>query len=477
MSQTQTQTRTKIKTQGTSAGVPGSAIQSMFQRVFASLRAGLSFDGARNLYKVYGYPRVLTAEDLLAKYERQDITSRITDAPPDETWAYPPEIVTDEKPFIKAWDTFINTQVFDLWPTLRQADKLLSFGQFSALWIGLPGEPPNPAASNYRASEVVYMQAYGGLNVTVDRWEIDKTTPRYGRPLVYQLRTTDSALADRVHFSRVVHIVDNPLQGQTFSIPRLNQVYNLLDDILKIGGGSAETYWLTANRGLQVDVDKDMDLKEDDATALSDELDEFQHQLRRYIRTRGVKIKSLGSEVADPQGVFGVLIALLSATTGIPQRILMGAEAGQLASAQDRANWAEYIAKRRINFAEPYVLRPLVARLQALGILPRTTKPIGFKWPSAFHQSPLEEAQTSAQFARSVVNLSRQTQYGSPVATPEECRRAVGLPTSPKNGEFLPPAFVSKQATKPAPAKGQGQEQGQEPPKPTKGSQSSSAAS
>src|SRR5690606_33041328 len=126
-----------------------------------------------------------------------------------------------------------------------------------------------------------------------------------------------------VHASRVVHIAENCLENNVFGSPRIERVYNLLDDLLKVVGGSAETYWLTGNRGIHIDIDKDMEMDPTDEKNLTDEVEEYQHQQRRFIRTRGGKVTNLGTDVADPTGVFNVLIAMLSGATGIPKRILI----------------------------------------------------------------------------------------------------------------------------------------------------------
>jgi len=304
----------------------------------------------------------------------------------------------------------------------------------------MPGELGTAAPTGLKIDRVPYLQAFGAGGATITNSDLDTSSPRFGKPAIYALKIAEPERTFRVHYSRIIHIVDRPLQGDTTGQPRLVPIYNLLDDMLKIAGGSAETYWLTANRGMQVDVDKEMSLTEPDAKALADELEEFQHQLRRYIRTRGVTITPLGSEVADPKSVFEVLLALISATTGIPQRILVGAEAGQLASEQDRANWSEYIQRRRKAFAEPFILLPMIARFTEIGLLPKQTKPVEFKWPEAFHQNPLERSQTMAQTARAAVNLSRQTQYGFPTMTLEEVRVTLGLPEAATG--TLPPAYV-----------------------------------
>jgi len=434
-----------MATDGKPTGGIKANVSNLFQRLMVAARAGLSFGGRRNMYKVFGYPDTLTSEHLLAKYQRQDITSRVVDMPPEEMWSVPPVMVTPEGEKDK-WDDFAKRM--KLWERIIQADKLLSFGEYSVLWLGLPGLPKSAAPKVTDVEDFLYVQAYGGENVKIKTYEDNTSNPRYGQPVVYEVRVGPNktqSMSQDVHFSRIVHIVDRPLQGLMSSEPRLAQIYNTLDDIFKTSGGSAETYWLTANRGIQADIDKEMELDPKDAEALSDELEEYQHDLRRFIRTRGVKITPLGSEVADPRGVFEVLISILSATTSIPQRILMGAEAGQLASEQDRANWAEYIGRRRAVFGVPFVLRPIIERLEGLKYLKEDTAlETAWQWEEAFHVSPLEYSQIVAANARAAVNLSRRNQFGNPLLTDEEARRMLGMEDKPKGGETMPKAPAVK---------------------------------
>jgi hypothetical protein len=190
-----------------------------------------------------------------------------------------------------------------------------------------------------------------------------------------------------------------------------------------------------------------MELDSEDAKALSDEIDEYQHQLRRVLRTRGVKVDTLGSEVADPRGIFQTLLSDLAASTNIPQRILIGSEAGQLASEQDRANWADYIERRRKVFGQPYILKPTLRALEGLGYLSKdTADKATWEWPEAFHTSPLEESNIEAAEARAVVNLTRRNQYGNPLISDEEARRMLKFPSKVPAGETLPKAPVVKGA-------------------------------
>lgn len=428
---------------------------ALIQRQMLATRLGWMFQGQRKVYEVYGYPTVLKLEQLLGKYERQDITSRIVDMPPEEMWD--PPTLQEMRGVKDKWDEF--SSALPLWQTLIQADKLLAFAPFTVMFMGMRGASSSPAPNISSPDDIFYMQPYAGEDtVKVKTYEDNASNPRFGQPVMYELKVGPNRQQTKtldVHYSRLIHIVDRPLMGQMMGVPRLAQVYNVLDDVLKVAGGSAETFWLISNRGLQIDVDKEMQLATGDAQALEDELDEYQHQLRRFIRTRGVKITPLGSDIADPRGNFEVLLAILAGTTGIPQRILTGSEAGQLASEQDRANWAEYMKRRRRVFAEPYVLRPVIQFLMDRGYLPKDTlgkmklgtQETMFKWPEAFHMSPLEDARTLAEKARATVNFARRVQFGNPIVSDEEARETMGFPREVPAGDTMPK--MPKQAVNP----------------------------
>ncbi len=151
-------------------------------------------------------------------------------------------------------------------------------------------------------------------------------------------------------------------------------------------------------------------------------------------------LKELGGDPPDPKANFEVIMSLLSGTTGIPRRILLGSEAGQLASEQDRANWAERVEERRVLSINPGILDPSIELLQRVGLLPEGD--VEWVWPSAFIQNPLEIGQTQAQIARSVGNLSRQTGASTPmqILTQEESRNVLGLEDEIPEGDlWVPP--------------------------------------
>lgn len=439
-------------------------ISDLLSRSLLAIRAGVQYGGKRDLYTTFGYNPVPTHGDFLAKYLRQDIAKRVNDAPVDATWSDPPE-VDGGSAFNTTWQTLAKDN--QLFHYLAKTDSFAGLGTCAVLVIGFDDNRQlNQPVSKKVGRKINYLQPYLEGSIQITQFEEDQTSPRFGQPVMYEITpgevitsrisaTTRIMLRNKfqVHYSRILHVADNTMENTVFGHSRLEVVYNLLDDLLKVVGGSAETYWLTSNRGMQVDVDKEMDMNQEDAENLSAEIEEYMHQLRRFIRTRGVKINNLGTDVADPRGTFDVLMSLLSAATKIPKRVLMGAEAGQLASQQDRANWAVTISERISNYAEPTILRPLIQTLVNAGVLPEPQN-LSIAWPDAYKMSPLERAQTSAQMARSMVNATKALQVaredvGTTVFTPEEVRRVVGF------GKHMP-IFEGKPEGKKLPKQGEG---------------------
>lgn len=390
---------------------------TLVARQWLSRFLGLQANGNRDLYNVFGWTRNLEYSHFVSKYLRQDVAQRVIDAPVEALWVDPPT-VSGNSTFEKAWRDLCGE--YNVFTELMSVDRLAGLGKYAILVIGLNDGKKVDKPVSPGDHKVIYMQAYGEGSVNIVSYEQNTANPRYGLPTMYRVNPgkfeeqmkagggiiSQSMQAFDIHWSRVLHVADGTLDSKVFGHSRLEPVYNTLDDLMKVTGGSAESFWLSANRGLHVDVDKDMDLKPDDAAALSDEVEEYTNQLRRVIRTRGVKVESLGAEVASPTGHFDVLMSLLASTTGIPKRILMGSEAGQLASQQDRANWAQRVEERIRTYGEPVVLIPFIRMMIDSGVLPKPNK-FSVEWPDTFKMNPLERAQTSAQMARSAANLAK----------------------------------------------------------------------
>jgi hypothetical protein len=117
--------------------------------------------------------------------------------------------------------------------------------------------------------------------------------------------------------------------------------------------------------------------------ALKEQVDEYENNLRRILVNEGVQLEALEQQIADPKGHVDVILQMVSAVTGIPKRILVGSERGELSSTQDEGEWVAWVNARRDEHAEPHILRPLIDRLIELKVLPKVTEYV-VKWQDLF---------------------------------------------------------------------------------------------
>jgi hypothetical protein len=407
--------------------------------------AGLTFGGSRDLYRALGYKRVILPRDYRTRYLRNGIAARIVEAAPKSTWRAGGELVEDEDPntltdFEQAWDD-LNRRL-KVWSTFQRTDILCGMGRYAIIVLGAPGDL-NTELKQLKAEELLYLSPFSEEDAMITRYETDITSPRFGLPLEYMLRRTNismttiqppSLLPGRpVHWTRVQHIADGLLDDHVFGVPRLERIWNLLDDLEKVVGGGAEAFWKRADAGMQLKLDPTVKADTKDLEKVKQEIEEYTDGLRRVLTTRGVDITPLSSNVADFGSPVQAIMGQISASTGIPSRILTGSERGELASTQDRANWEERISDRRFDFAGPQVVRPFVDRMIELGVLPEPES-YEVRWPDIRSFNDAERAIIAGQWA--AINGS----FGGIVVTANEIRdRVLGMePLSPE--ELAPPA-------------------------------------
>lgn len=409
---------------------------------------GSSFAGDRDYFSILGYPYQVETEDYLAKFERDPLAGTIITFPPEETWRNAPEIkdgkdkdATSDSEFVRQWDAF--AEKMRAYHYCQRADTLAGIGRFGVLLIGVAGSDDlsTPVERVNTLDDILYLRPYSEDSVEVMEYETDTTSPRFGLPRTYRITLSDLSNFDAgrngepprrganrsagaqitVHHSRVIHVAEFLLENEIFGRPRLQRVYNLLDDVLKVVGGSAEATWKLMRKGFVLDVDADAKISADMKTALEEQFDEYDHGLRRFLQTKGMTVSDLGSEVVDPSGPFDAILSLISAATRIPKRILLGSERGELASTQDGANWAGHITSRRQNFAEPVILRPLIDRFIRWGALPRPSSGVySVMWQPLFELSETEKAAVAQRWAAALSLVAKA--LGVAPVTVEEFR-------------------------------------------------------
>jgi len=366
-------------------------------------RLGNQYDGDRDIYEALGYPLNLKYEDYASRYLRQDIARAIIDRPVNVTWRGPLEIVEVdddlETPLEKAW-LELEDQL-GVKSRLMRLDKLTGIGHYGVLLLGLNDVRGKDGYANPvigTNNKLIYLKPLGEGDALISKWESRSANERYGMPTEYDVKITDSASGNsdtiKVHWTRVVHVIDEMLESEVKGSPRLQSVFNRLIDLEKLVGGSAEMFWRGARPGYQGKLDKDFTMDDDAKEDLQDQLDEFEHNLRRYFVNEGIELHPLAAQVSDPKDHVDVQIQMISAETGIPKRILTGSERGELSSTQDQDEWNSFIQSRREEYAEPRVVRPFVDICIKYGILPEPSEgTYDVKWQDLFAQSEKEKVE------------------------------------------------------------------------------------
>jgi hypothetical protein len=367
---------------------------------------GKMFNGKRNFYEALGYNPSITLAEYRLRYERSSIAGRIVDAFPSATWrGSGGELVEDEDPEIV---TAFEAQWMELasrlkvWSYFKRADILAGIGRFSVILINAPGNLDTPLVKA-NADAIVSLATYGEEDVDIDSWEDDIHNPRFGHPQFYNLKRLTGAakqIARRVHWTRIIHVADGLLDDNVYGQPRLKRVWNDLDNLEKVVGGGSEAFWMRAHQGYVFNIDKDLKADPKEKEDMRDQVDELAHGMRRAIRTRGMTVDTLGSDVADFSGPAGVLFSMVSAGSTIPQRILFGSERGELASTQDRDNWTERVQDRRDDFAAPSVVLQFVDRMILVGALPKPVDGYEVFWPAVNDLTDEQKLDVAIKYAQ-----------------------------------------------------------------------------
>lgn len=366
---------------------------------------GRTFGGNRDVFEALGYKKELRIEDYWNRYRRNAVAARVIEAYPRGTWrGQSLELI--ENPDIEAQTTFekewdVLAQKLKIVPKLMKLDILSGIGRYGVLFIGCPGSTSEPAPKRIKAENITFLAPHAEDTALIDTYDENPTSPRFGWPETYKFKVNDTkrkTIEFTVHWTRTIHLTDNSLDNPVYSEPRLARVWNNIDDLEKVVGGGSEAFWLRAHQGYQFDLDKETELDAEEEEAMEEEVDAFVNKVQRFVKTRGVKLTALGSDVAMFDRNVDSIVSLISAGTGIPQRILMGSERGQLASEQDRVNWAERLQDRRAEFAGPFVVEPLADWFIEHGVLskPEQYEP---RWNSTRDLSDEERARIASKLA------------------------------------------------------------------------------
>jgi uncharacterized protein len=366
----------------------------------------------RDLYTALGYVKDPTwSGHYLPAFRRNPIARAVIQRPVNESWRLTPAVIeseAEETPFEEAWGT--------LWKRLRlqtkfkRLDKLATLGQYGALLIGFNDGKTDLSQPVGRVAEggILYVTPYSEGTARITDYDTDPTSERYGLPTYYQMQTGtgSSTGTKRIHWSRVIHVVEDNDESEVMGNPALEVVYNFVTDMEKVAGGAGEMFWRGAWPGLLFKLDPEATVDPTTITDMKTQTEDYINSLRRTMSLQGVDVQQLSPQVVDPTGHVGVLVDLIAAGKEIPKRILMGSERGELASTQDKTAWSETISTRRVEYCEGQILRPFIDRCIEYGALPAPANDYTIEWPDLLAASDAERATVGETVSRTVATYA-----------------------------------------------------------------------
>jgi uncharacterized protein len=385
-------------------------------------------DPRRNIELECGYPEgskvdVNFYQDL---YNRDAIAVRIVQVLPRECWQVQPVVYEDEDnatttKFEEAFtklseglygeDSFYrDTEESLLWEYLRRGDELSGIGGYGGVFLGLDDngelrEEVKPVP--YGQRKLQYMRALPEGLLTVKETVGDPNDRRYGQPLYYDMQLADGT--ETVHWTRVIHLADNLDSSEWQGTPRMQPVLNRILDLRKLYAGSAEMYWRGAFPGISLETHPNLNPQDIrfDEEKLRVMMENYGEGLQRYLALMGLSAKSLAPQVVDPTPQIRVQIEAICIRLGVPKRIFMGSERGELASVQDDKTWNDRLKERQRNYCTPRIVRPFVDRLIWLGVLPKPPKFYRVRWPDMTFQTEQDRVKVAIVKTEAIIRMAQ----------------------------------------------------------------------
>ena len=440
---------------------PAETLDAMTDNQFAELMVNAMNRAARRHYDQYfGSNRDMTAilgrkltEEILPemieeRMTRDSTANSVVTRPVDATWKKPPALwdgETRETDFVTGWQGLVKTH--KVWAILKMVDRLATMNRYAILVMGVKdGKKLSDELTADDKLELAYIEPYGEQAILRIDYETDPTSERLGKPKKYTVevkrRVSNAEEATSqviIHHSRVLHIVQNPLSDKYSGLPFLFPIWDDLDDMIKVTGGSSENFWRMAAEDILVRLSNEYQFPDEPAREQFKEgIYDRANRLTNVLMMQGADQLDIRSgQPVDPTGVFSVLARRIAGYSGVPQRVLFGAEAGTLASEQDESNFAGNIATRQLTYAQPEILEPFIDFCIMYGILPPPENEVyhlgeldrkgEWRWPPIESMNEKEESEVALNRA-TAMQRAADTAVVADVLSDDEVRSFGALP-------------------------------------------------
>jgi len=419
------------------------AMNASYSRTRLARQLGGGYDGEadprRNIAAECGWPtsESITPESLGEMYDRLGVAARVVDLMPEEAWQVTPFVYEDEDvsvvtAFEQAVDDLCKslrgTSWYEgdegnpLWEHLLRMDRLCGVGSYGALLLGLDDgkELLEPADGLDERGDIrgapsgrklLFLREFDERLASVNAWETERTNPRYGQPISYNLTFDDPKLTggtkgsgratEVAHWTRVIHVADNLGTSDLFGVPRMRPVFNDLLDLRKLYGGSAEMYWQGAFPGMGFKTDPQLGADVQFPSDFKETMENYMNGLQRWMAVGGVDPKMLSPTVVSPTDQIQGHLEAICIRLGVPMRIFLGSERGELSSSQDSRAWTDRLRRRQNTWITPRLVAPVIDRLICLGALPQPSRYV-VEWPDIAQKTDQEKLDAALKKTQAV---------------------------------------------------------------------------
>lgn len=426
-----------------------STVRAQASRIGAML--GLSHEGKRNLYTIYGYDDSLGGTagfDKMYRYSRREgISNRVSWGVAKSSWRDGFDIYTGPE---KEATQILQDEITDLAKAglhrkIERADILNRIGRFSVLFVGVPdGRQPNEEIGKVAGNpdailDKLYFVPYAYDGIEITKQVTDPTDPRFGLPELYQLQRQNRGDTEKdiqassiiVHWSRIIHLNENALDSDIEGMGALEPIFNRILDLDKTCGGSAEAYFRNAKGKIAYEIDKEFAstiLTNPEAKEKFQEgAEKFTNEYQDFTVAAGATIKTIDTPHDSPLDTVKVLLWSISGYSGIPLRVLTGEGAGQLAGSEDQLAYNQLIKDRQRLVCTPWLVR-FFDILQAAGMLSELPEKYDVRFPVQEAATSSQKAETGNKVADTILKVvSAKSQIGGDGLDLDSAFAEVGL--------------------------------------------------
>lgn len=416
------------------------------------LRRGPGSDPRRDIDDECGYPKVLTIRDYWEMYDRNPVAKRVNNVLPKECWQVHPEVRESEDTGTEQFEGEFQgldgqlqgedshyesrdgkTSLF--FDVCRRADEACGIGSFGITLIGLddakkteggyrgleepvqgfgernsvPVKKKEDVGTNLRNTpgrwkltvneeetegrKLLFLEPFDESVVTIAQFENNPTSPRYGKPVMYQIDVNTTSAGSlsamgmpigsfQVHWTRAVHHLDNPENSRIFGVSRQHTVWNYLYDIRKIMGAAGEGFYKNALMRIFFETHPQLggDVEVDD-DQLRNMMENMENGLQRYGRLSGMAAHPVAPSVTDPTPHIKANIDGICLVLECPVPVFLGYEIGEQASTENRVLWNSRVAGRQNGHCTVRIAVPIIDRLIQVGVLSKPKKRYTLVWP------------------------------------------------------------------------------------------------